>query len=608
MSQGEELLNSGSSRDLEAIRESEEDVPKHNEMDSPSVASEDIAIGRSSAKSGIRSTLHDAARKGDLSTCKCLIKSTGADVNARDADKEQPLHVAAESGHVEVCKYLIENGADGLSEGSLKRQPIHYAARKGHVSVCEYLIKSTGANVNARDSLEMQPLHVAAQSGHVEVCKYLIENGADGLSEGRKKQQPIHYAARWGHVSVCEYLVKSAGAHVNSRDKDGNCPLHNAAYGGHENVCRFLLEINSDLLKVCNSKGEQAVHVAYKIHMDNVFSYLLSLYTDMDLCQETGCKLLQDVSSYLFNGSYSMICSFLSRRASESTLIEKHCKNLGIACIKKSDKENLSYVFSCISEAQIKTKALKTWLNTAAGGDREFLHWLIDKGCKDNSRKAAAESGHSSTYDILWSIDARKDFLLSSSSVEKLKAFWDLSNRQSEMTRSERASAMTVHKSLCRNPLSLASRQNKTAMLRKFLSSQCDQQWEDDHDFCTDNTRALKAYLICLSAKKNTFKKSEDILSLCLELVRSGADVHVTDEEQKSLLHYAASDGREEICRSLLEIGANPLAKDASGKLAWEVAFSSGHEELSKYLRKVGKLTWLFSNNVMQRWYCRFYS
>ena len=602
MSQGEELLNSGSSRDLEAIRENEEDVPKDNDMDSLSVASEDIAIGRSRAKNR---TLHDAAREGDLSMCKYLIKSAGTLVN--DENQEQPLHVAAESGHVEICKYLIENGADRLSEGSWMRQPIHYAARGGHVSVCDYLIKSAGAHVNARDENQEQPLHVAAESGHVDVCKYLIKNGADGLSEDLRKRQPIHYAARGGHVSVCEYLVKSAGANVNSRDAAGDCSLHAAAAFGHQDVCRFLIEINSDLLKVCNGKGEQAVHVAYRNKHGHVFSYLLSLYTDADLSQETGCKLLEVMSS-LSSIDYFMTCSFLSRRAFESTLIEKHSKILGIASIIYSDKENLSYVFSCINKAQIKTIALKAWLETAAVYRRKFLHWLIYEGCKDNSGKAAVERSHSSTYDILWSSDARKDFLFSSSSVTKLQTFWDLSNPQSEMTRSERASAMTVHKSLCRNPFSLASRQNRTAMLRKFLSSQCDQQWEDDHDFCTDNTRALKAYLICLSAKKNTFKKSEDILSLCLELVRSGADVHVTDEEQKSLLHYAASDGREEICRSLLEIGANPLAKDASGKLAWEMAFSSGHEELSKYLRKVGKLTWLFSNNVMQRWYCRFYS
>ncbi|XP_065841844.1 serine/threonine-protein phosphatase 6 regulatory ankyrin repeat subunit A-like [Oscarella lobularis] len=544
-------------------------------------------------------SLHQASLEGQASVCEYLIVCAGADVGACNEDGNLTLHLAALKGHVDVCKVLVENKADVLAKGYNGNHPLHRASLEGQSSVCEYLIVCAGADVGACNKDGDQALHLAAWKGHVDVCMILVEKKADVLAKGFKHRHPLHAASLEGHASVCEYLIACAGTNISACDEDGDQALHLAASTGKESICRLLLEINSGLLKAKNNQGEQAIHRAFRQRQSSVFSCLLALYTDADLNEEMGIKLLEIVNTFdrLPSELASMVCSFLSRRAVASTVIQQFCETLGKASICVGDKDSLAYIFSCISEEECRRQVLKPWLIAASLlGKEEIVEWLVfiagaDVDVQDESGKPvfliAAEHGHRGTCDILLSGGAGADtFRKDTVSASTLKIFCDVLSRRREMTGSSAASlAKNVFESLCSNSSALSSYQNRASALRKLVSSGYAQEWEDN----VHSTSALKAILTRLSEKMPS-KKREDILCLCWDLVRIGANVYCTDKEQKTLLHYAASAGLDEMCRSLLERGASPLARDSSGKVAWEMASSSRHTELAAYLQKVGSV------------------
>ena len=52
-----------------------------------------------------------------------------------------PLHYAAEKGHFEICKLILQNADDKNPRNNFGRTPLELAENKGHKEICD-LIKS----------------------------------------------------------------------------------------------------------------------------------------------------------------------------------------------------------------------------------------------------------------------------------------------------------------------------------------------------------------------------------------------------------------------------------------------------------------------------------
>ena len=69
-----------------------------------------------------------------------MIENT-EDKNPKNNLGDTPLHLAAKSGHFEVCKLIIENTEDINSKNDFGRTPIHEAASCGHFEVSKLIIE-----------------------------------------------------------------------------------------------------------------------------------------------------------------------------------------------------------------------------------------------------------------------------------------------------------------------------------------------------------------------------------------------------------------------------------------------------------------------------------
>jgi ankyrin repeat protein len=94
--------------------------------------------------------------------------------------------------HVDIIKYLVENGADVNKRGKAQSTPLHfvchhYTSIENMKPIIKMLIEH-GADLNAKDIGDKTPLMVLLEETRMitrlskeefNVIKYLVENGAD---------------------------------------------------------------------------------------------------------------------------------------------------------------------------------------------------------------------------------------------------------------------------------------------------------------------------------------------------------------------------------------------------------------------------------------------
>ncbi|KAF5584159.1 heterokaryon incompatibility protein het-E-1 [Fusarium pseudoanthophilum] len=101
--------------------------------------------------------LYEACKVGDLDEVK-RFHSEGADLNRADAKLVTPLCAAAEAGHGQVCKYLVDNGIDPFHykrDERSSRNPITGVINESHLEILEFFLNhGTGADdSNLADSI-----------------------------------------------------------------------------------------------------------------------------------------------------------------------------------------------------------------------------------------------------------------------------------------------------------------------------------------------------------------------------------------------------------------------------------------------------------------------
>jgi ankyrin repeat protein len=187
--------------------------------------------------------LHWAARKGSVDSVEWLL-ANGAVINSTSGLGHTPLHVATENGHEQVCRILLELGADCEQHTNTTRStPLHRAVGMGNFAVVEILL-DFNADPWARNKWKDTPLHVASRMGHADIVEKLLHTSAGAAtleSVEENARRPLHEAAAQNNAIICQILLK-AGARLDHVDNDGCSPLVLAIQRGHHLTVNVLLE------------------------------------------------------------------------------------------------------------------------------------------------------------------------------------------------------------------------------------------------------------------------------------------------------------------------------------------------------------------------------
>ena len=267
---------------------------------------------------GAGSVLVTAVRNGDLDSVKVLLKYK-ADVDVREhylrdnwfSITRASLFWAADFGHIDILRCLIENGVDinSFSADNCNCTPLMKAVENGDKDVVTFLIDH-GANVTIKDKCGYTALHRACIIYHdcsPEVLSCLIENGADVNLSTDDNRTPLMTACEYGHVNAVCVLIEH-GANVNLQDQGGLTAVHYAVRGSQAcEILSCLMENGGDVdaktfddctpLMIAAQRGDT-----------EVATFLIEHGANVGLSDKTGATALCHALSCLGNFCEVMSC------------------------------------------------------------------------------------------------------------------------------------------------------------------------------------------------------------------------------------------------------------------------------------------------------------
>jgi hypothetical protein len=201
------------------------------------------------------STLRDVAEENELKRLQGLFRNS-PDLLNQPGSEGTPLEKAARQGHTRVLAYLLGDGMPTRSEEAL-RAGLKVASYSGRLDVCRMLLDA-GADPNRVDAGGGLPLLRAAYAGHRAVVELLLDRGAkvDGslpkdtqdIASGQtfRRGVTVLFAAIYGKRMAVMDLLLQRGVDVNVTDPLGATPLLEAIKTGWEDGALRLLGAGAD--------------------------------------------------------------------------------------------------------------------------------------------------------------------------------------------------------------------------------------------------------------------------------------------------------------------------------------------------------------------------
>ena len=188
-----------------------------------------------------------AAQTGDVVLLKTLLAKQPP-VDLRDPQQRTPLHVATHARQRELIRLLAEAGADLNALEFQRYDPVTIASVANDEETLALLLQLGARAKNITSPYDGTALIAAAHLGHVGVVRQLIAAGAPLDHVNNLHWTALIEAVVLGdggknHTEIVRLLI-AAGANTKLADRDGKTPLMLARERGYREMERLLAAAN----------------------------------------------------------------------------------------------------------------------------------------------------------------------------------------------------------------------------------------------------------------------------------------------------------------------------------------------------------------------------
>lgn len=231
-----------------------------------------------------RPPIYWASDKGSAPILRLLLDDEDRHgYNPQTAGHTDAFSTAAEHGHVEILKLLLERRqVDLLRKNNYNQTALQRAAKNGHDNIVSLLLDH-GAEF--KDITESERAFLAAASaGHLQTMKVIWKYGSISPNcQAESGETALYYAAGQRDDStykatgqaMAKWLL-GKGADPNLMPQRDGGPLHRAALYGHDDIVRLLLENGAEPTKEDDS-GYTPLLNTVKYKCETTFHLLLAI-------------------------------------------------------------------------------------------------------------------------------------------------------------------------------------------------------------------------------------------------------------------------------------------------------------------------------------------
>ncbi|KFW64599.1 Ankyrin-2, partial [Pygoscelis adeliae] len=454
--------------------------------------------------------LYMAAQENHIEVVKYLLEN-GANQSTATEDGFTPLAVALQQGHNQAVAILLEND----TKGKVRLPALHIAARKDDTKSAALLLQNDH-NADVQSKSGFTPLHIAAHYGNVNVATLLLNRGAAVDFTARNGITPLHVASKRGNTNMVKLLL-DRGGQIDAKTRDGLTPLHCAARSGHDQVVELLLERGAPLL-ARTKNGLSPLHMAAQGDHVECVKHLLQHKAPVD---DVTLDYLTALHVAAHCGHYRVTKLLLDKRANPNARALNGFTPLHIAC-KKNRIKVMELLVKYGASIQAITESGLTPIHVAAFmGHLNIVLLLLQNGASPDVTNIRGETA--------LHMAAR------AGQVEVVRCLLRNGALVDARAREEQT------------PLHIASRLGKTEIVQLLL------QHMAHPDAATTNGYTP----LHISAREGQV----DVASVLLE---AGASHSMSTKKGFTPLHVAAKYGSLEVAKLLLQRRASP---DSAGKV-----------------------------------------
>ena len=325
-----------------------------------------------------------AAQKGHHEIVRILLDA-GANPNLTNCASGQTALISSViRQHEKIVKLLLEHGADPNLTDNKNQSALIWAASKKHFNIVELLLKYKANPEIKENKYGQTALIISAIKQHENIVKLLLEHGADPNTHTKDGANSLSQAVLKNNIAIVRELLE-AGADVNIKNNFGTTPLIWASSKGFIDIVKLLLEHGADptliqydglsALKLAISHNFHTIAEMIRPAISKEFRHTPSFkpYSsrkpskEFNVYTSTGWAVIIGISQYQYsgqNGLTNLIFADNDAKSFARTLLKLgwNENNIKLLVNKDATQRNI-------------TIALESWLSKAGPNDQIILFW-----------------------------------------------------------------------------------------------------------------------------------------------------------------------------------------------------------------------------------------